>query len=119
MFHFAFFLKKFKNTQKKDEIQNIYDFFFRQLELSLREIGYGDQTINKKMKNYINTFHSIILDIEKWDKISTIEKNEIFQSYIGLDINFDKLSDYFAKYIIFLTNNPFNLFIKSVIKMKI
>ena len=35
-------------------LQEIYDFNFRQLELSIREIGYGDQSINKKMKDYIN-----------------------------------------------------------------
>jgi cytochrome b pre-mRNA-processing protein 3 len=41
-------------------LQEIYDFVFRQLELSIREIGYGDQSINKKMKDYLNLFHSII-----------------------------------------------------------
>ncbi len=119
MFHFAFFLKNFKNKQNKEELQNIYDYFFRQLELSLREIGYGDQTINKKMKVYINTFHSIILDVEKWEAVTISDKNHIIQNYIGLDINFDKLLEYFDKYINFLKNNPFNLFIKSVIKTKI
>ena len=29
-------------------LQEISDFNFRQLELSLREIGYSDQSINKK-----------------------------------------------------------------------
>jgi cytochrome b pre-mRNA-processing protein 3 len=40
-------------------LQEIYDFNFRQLELSIREIGYGDQSINKKMKDYINLFHAM------------------------------------------------------------
>ena len=38
----------------KSILQDIYDFIFRQIELSIREIGYGDQSINKKMKDYLN-----------------------------------------------------------------
>ena len=56
LLHFAFFLRNFKKNENKEIMQNIYDYVFRQLELSIREIGYGDQTINKKMKTYINTF---------------------------------------------------------------
>ena len=48
LLHFAFFLKNFKNKENKELLQEIYDFNFRQLELSIREIGYGDQSINKK-----------------------------------------------------------------------
>ena len=39
---------------KKKLLQEIYDYIFRQVELSIREIGYGDQSINKKMKDYLN-----------------------------------------------------------------
>ena len=45
LLHFAFFLKVFKYSDKK-VLQDIYDYIFRQLELSIREIGYGDQPIN-------------------------------------------------------------------------
>ena len=57
LLHFSFILKNFKNEKNKKILQEIYDFNFRQLELSIREIGYGDQSINKKMKDYINLFH--------------------------------------------------------------
>ena len=60
LLHFSFFLKNFKNEENKIILQEIYDFIFRQLELSIREIGYGDQSINKKMKDYINLFHSMV-----------------------------------------------------------
>ncbi len=56
MIHFAFFIKVYKKPNNKKEFQEIHDFFFKQLELSIREIGYGDVTINKKMKEYINLF---------------------------------------------------------------
>ena len=118
MFHFAFFLRNFNKIQKKEEMQNIYDFFFRQLELSIREIGYGGATINKKMKIYINTFHSMIIKIKDWENISISKKNEVIKDFINIDTNIDELSKYFDNYLNYLTNNPFNLFTKSVIKTK-
>ena len=39
----------------------------KQIELSIREIGYGDVSINKKMKEYVNLFYSIIEKIEIWE----------------------------------------------------
>ena len=63
LLHFSFFLKNFKNEKNKKILQEIYDFNFRQLELSIREIGYGDQSINKKMKIYLNLFHAIVSEI--------------------------------------------------------
>ena len=63
LLHFAFILKEFKSKENDKRLQELYDFNFRQLELSIREIGYGDQSINKKMKDYINLFHAIISEI--------------------------------------------------------
>ena len=56
LFHFAFFLNVFKSNSLKTELQDVFDHIFKQLEISIREIGYGDASINKKMKNYINIF---------------------------------------------------------------
>ena len=77
LLHFAFFLKNFKNAENEKILQDIYDFNFRQLELSIREIGYGDQSINKKMKDYINVFHAIISDIHFWNDNDFVKKKEI------------------------------------------
>ena len=68
--HFAFFLKVYKTEENKKILQEIYDFNFRQMELSIREIGYGDQSINKKMKDYINLFHSMVSEIHFWEDLS-------------------------------------------------
>ena len=76
LLHSSFFLKNFKTEENKIVLQEIYDFNFRQLELSIREIGYGDQSINKKMKNYINLFHSMVSEIHFWDNLSRSEKFE-------------------------------------------
>ena len=64
-FHFALFLKHFKTSIPRKNLQELFDFVIRQIELSIREIGYGDVSVNKKMKEYINLFYSIIEKIEK------------------------------------------------------
>ena len=75
LFHFAFFLKIYKNKSNKQEFQNLYDFIFYQIELSIREIGYGDSTVNKKMKEYINLLYKIIDKVELWEKLNFNEKS--------------------------------------------
>ena len=82
LLHFAFFLKNFKNEKNEKLLQEIYDFNFRQLELSIREIGYGDQSINKKMKDYINVFHAIISEIHFWNDHNLIKKKEIISKFL-------------------------------------
>ena len=59
LFHFGFFLKFYKNEISKKESQNLFDYFIKQIELSIREIGYGDVSVNKKMKEYVNLFFSL------------------------------------------------------------
>ena len=54
LFHFAFFLRQYKGKTNKEYLQNFFDYFFRQIELSIREIGYEDIKKNKKIKDYIN-----------------------------------------------------------------
>ena len=116
LFHFAFFLKVFKSAENEKVLQNIYDFNFRQLELSIREIGYGDQSINKKMKDYINTFHAIVSDIHFWDDLDIKKKKEIILNFLGNFNNIDELVEYFDNFIENLSKKTLNSYLKSVIK---
>ena len=95
LLHFAFFLKNFKNEDNKEVLQKIYDFNFRQLELSIREIGYGDQSINKKMKVYINLFHSMVSEIHFWDDLDREKKIEKLSIFLEDFKNIDEFVDYF------------------------
>ena len=115
LFHFAFFLKVFKSEENEKKLQEIYDFNFRQLELSIREIGYGDQSINKKMKDYINVFHAIVSDIHFWDKIDNSKKKEIISKFLENFKNIEELVDYFDDYSENLSKNTLNSYLKSVI----
>ena len=114
LIHFAFFLKVYKSEKNTLILQEIYDFNFRQLELSIREIGYGDQSINKKMKDYINLFHSIVSDIHFWDDLNQIKKLEKLTPYLSNFGNIDDLIDYFDEYKDNLLKKTLNSHIKSV-----
>ena len=116
LLHFAFFLKVFKNEKNSEILQEIYDFNFKQLELSIREIGYGDQSINKKMKDYINLFHSIITEIHYWDDYSLIEKKNKISLFLENEEKNDYLVEYFNNFKEDLTKKNLNYFIKGVIK---
>ena len=118
LFHFAFFLKVYKGSVSKSNMQEIYDFVFKLVELSIREIGYGDSTINKKMNDYINNFNSIIDKVELWDTIENDEKSLIFSKYFDISPKSEFFVNYFEKYQTFLINNTLNHFTKDVISFK-
>ena len=114
LIHFAFFLKNFKNSNNSKLLQEIYDFNFRQLELSLREIGYGDQSINKKMKDYINLFHSMVSEIHFWENLSKSEKFEKLSIFLADFNNIDDLLKYFEEFNLILSKKTLNSYLKSV-----
>ena len=116
LLHFAIFFKIFKNKDNKKILQEIYDFIFRQLELSIREIGYGDQSINKKMKDYINLFHDIIDKFHFWEDLKKEQKQEIIKNYTLNSENTSFYLDYFENFLNSLKKNTLNSYIKSVIK---
>ena len=115
LFHFAFFLKVFKSEENEKKLQEIYDFNFRQLELSIREIGYGDQSINKKMKDYINLFHSMVSEIHFWDNLDKSEKFKKFSIFLSDFNNINDLLDYFEDFNEKLSKKTLNSYLKSVI----
>ena len=84
LFHFAFFLRQYKDKADKEYLQKFFDYFFRQIELNIREIGYGDVSINKKMKDYINVFFSILDKINDWNKLDNDKKADILAFYYKL-----------------------------------
>ena len=116
-FHLALFLKYFKSSIPPKELQNIFDFIIKQIELSIREIGYGDASINKKMKNYLNLFYSLLEKIESLDLYSSEVLMNLFKKYLNTDKNLDFYVEYFNKYRIFLTKNTLNNFTKDILNL--
>ena len=116
LLHFSFFLKNFKNDENKNVLQEIYDFNFRQLELSIREIGYGDQSINKKMKDYINLFHSMVSEIHFWNDLTNEEKLKKISFFLSDFQNNEYLLNYFEDFNSNLSKKTLNSYLKSVSK---
>ncbi len=114
LLHFAFFLKNFKSDENKNILQEIYDYNFRQLELSIREIGYGDQSINKKMKDYINLFHSMVSELHFWDNLTKLEKFKTISIFLSDFQNNDDLVHYFDDFNENLSKKTLNSYLKSV-----
>ena len=118
LFHFAFFLKKYKNEISKKEAQDLFDFIVRQIELSIREIGYGDVSINKKMKDYVNLFYSILEKLELWDNLNIQQKSTVLADFINIKEDNDFFASYFDKFRHFTIENPFKIFTKDIIDLK-
>tara|TARA_B100000242_G_scaffold278052_1_gene235358 strand:+ start:1275 stop:1742 length:468 start_codon:yes stop_codon:yes gene_type:complete len=117
LLHFAFFLKNYQPNNPKKILQEIYDFNFRQLEISIREIGYGDVSINKKMKDYLNLFHKILIEIENWDELNNHLKGQFFIKYINENSNSAFFVNYFDNYFNNLKKNTLNSFINNILDL--
>ena len=116
LFHYAFFLNVFKSNSQKNIHQTVFDYIFKQIEISLREMGYGDTSINKKMKTYVNIFYSILTKIEDWENLDRKSQNQIFKFYLNIKKESLILTEYFEKYRNYLKKSSFNSLLKGVIK---
>lgn len=117
---FAFVLKYLKKSKfNQENSQNMHDFFFNRLELDFREMGHGDMSVNKKMKDLINLFHEIIIYCDKWE-IITKEKKVSYLKFLfknaHIDTNFYKLNDFFHEYSNNLEDKSLYSYIKGIIK---
>jgi hypothetical protein len=86
------------------------------LEISLREIGYGDTAINKRMKSYVNFFYSILNKIDGWEDLDRESQKKIFKLYLNIKNESFVLVEYFEKYRNYLKKSTFNSLLKGVIK---
>ncbi len=49
----------------------------------MREVGYSDMAVNKKMKFVINIFYNILLDSEKYVQKNVKDKNSYLLKYLS------------------------------------
>ena len=116
-FHLALFLKQFKTSIPPKNLQELFDFVIKQIELSIREIGYGDVSVNKKMKDFVNLFYSIVDNIESLDLTNNENQLSLLKKYLNTDKNLDFYADYFNKYRLFLAKNTLKNFTKDIINL--
>ncbi len=117
-FHFSILMIIFKKKGKKFD-QDSYDSLFYNLENDLRELGFGDVSVNTKMKNLNKILYDILLKIE----ISDTKKNG-FQMNSNLIMKYfnhlnEPKNDKFLKFESYFTNFYkfcFELSLKNMIK---
>mgnify|MGYP001196226204 FL=1 len=119
LLHLSFFLKIYKVSNPKKKMQEIHDFIFKQVEISIREIGYGDVSINKNMKKYVNFFYDILANINHWEEIRLEEKELILSKFINNPKNISFYSNYFDNLCSFYRNNTLKYFINDIEDLKI
>ena len=70
--HMSFLIIKIKYKNKvslyKDFYQKLFDHVFMKIEINIREIGYGDTSVNKNMKFLLKIFYDILLNCENYKK---------------------------------------------------
>tara|TARA_B100001996_G_scaffold372280_1_gene348491 strand:- start:14 stop:487 length:474 start_codon:yes stop_codon:yes gene_type:complete len=115
--HLSLFLKHFKSSIPQKNIQELFDFIIKQIEISIREIGYGDVSVNKNMKNFVNLFFLIVEEIEKNELDDHKNQLTLLKKYLNTDKNMDFYVDYFKKYRLFLAENTLNTFTKDIINL--
>ena len=114
--HLAIILNCLKNDKTNKSIsQELYDNVFLNIENNLREMGHGDVTVNKKMKDLNQIFHDILLKFIDKKYSKKIKINEMMKFLFVTKKNDEisiKLNDYFIKYY----NFCFDIIDKNMIK---
>ena len=83
--HFSIIMIIFKKKGKKFN-QKAYDSLFFNIENNLRELGYGDVAVNKKMKDLNKILYDILLKIINFENDSfKINKNLIIKYFNQLN----------------------------------
>ena len=123
--HISFIFIKIKQNNKnqiyKTFYQKIFDFIFNKIELNMREIGFGDTTINKNMKFLVKTFYNILFNCEKYKEMNSDEKIVFFNKYLELNnVNntaiTEDIIEYFDKYEAFCFDLNPNSVLKGELK---
>ena len=78
--HFSIILKIFKKKKVKFD-QKTYDDLFHSIENNLRELGFGDVSVNKKMKDFNKLLYDILLKIEKDESSKFIINEKLIFKY--------------------------------------
>ena len=118
-FHFSILMISFKKKGKKFN-QKTYDIFFHNIENNLRELGFGDVTVNKKMKEFNKILYDILLKLDlRAAKKNTININEnLVKNYFpSLNTedgkNLSLFSDYLLNFFNFCFEKPLNTVIEQ------
>jgi cytochrome b pre-mRNA-processing protein 3 len=120
--HFSIILLIFKK-RKKNFPQEIFDNIFLNIEFHIRELGYGDVTVNKKMKILTRIFYDILLKINNSKTEAFVTSDEVLKIYFDpIDDDkyriIDNLSEYFNTFYNFCFELKGDIMLKGQINFK-
>ena len=120
--YFSIILIIYKKKQIKFP-QKDYDSFFYYIENNLRELGFGDIAVNKKMKELNKIFYDILLKINSGDDKLSLNRNLIIRYFTEFkDKNHQEYSNFdqkFSNFYHFCFDKDPNFMIKEAINFKI
>ena len=121
-FHFSILMIIFKKKGEKFD-QGEYDNVFNSIEYNLRELGFGDVSVNKKMKDFNKILYDILLKID--DNSANgfkLNKKLVTKYFTGLKVeNEPKTVDferYFDKFYKFCFELPLQNMIREALNFK-
>ena len=96
----------------------MFDLIFNNIEINMREIGYGDTVINNNMKFLVKNFYNILLYCESFTKSNLNSKKMFFSTYLKSNnmkkkANNGSLIEYFHKYQAFCLDLSFDSVLKG------
>jgi cytochrome b pre-mRNA-processing protein 3 len=114
----------YKKKNKKFD-QKEYDLLFYNIENNLREIGFGDVSVNKKMKEYNRILYDILLKLEIKQQTQNLFKIDykLIYKYFSLLKNkksaeFSEFESYFNNFFNFCFELPVDIMIREAINFK-
>ena len=113
IFHSFIIFQFFREIKIENNLipQDLFDFMFKDFENNLREMGFGDVAVNKKMKIFIKAFYGRMsnysMGVEMYrvknnkKKLFDTIKNNIYKNKMVSSKNVD----FFVEYLILNLNN--------------
>ena len=95
--------QKDKNQLYKVFFQKMFDLIFKKIELNMREVVYGDMSVNKNMRFLVKNFYTVLISCENYNKKNLKNKTLFLHKYLAQNIEIKSadnigLVEYFDKY---------------------
>ena len=123
-FHFSILMIIFKKKGEKFD-QKEYDNVFNSIEYNLRELGFGDVSVNKKMKEFNKILYDILLKLQLNEKNNDqlkINHKLIYKYFNELkdpkNLRYIEFESYFTNFFDFCFKLPLDNMIKEAINFK-
>ena len=121
-FHLAIILKIAKGSEYNKKSQEIFDNIFLNIEYHIRELGYGDASVNKKMKSLNKIFYDILLNLDKekllFSRNTNLLKKYFFTKEKTQEEKMLKLAEYLRKFKDFCFDLDVNIMLNGSIDFK-